>query len=276
MEALSDTRSPAQHRARALPHDYLAKVAKRNSMPDPTSAMASPHTYTSEPALTTSSTPSVRSLNHPQLSNDLSTVDFGAPAVVQGQLSELKNVMFPGDNPFAYGNQPISTLEDTHFSNMQDTPFSSDIMTPAYGTPNSSHMHQSVQSGIHDISQFDDTNQMNREFGRDQQPNQAPQFFDLPAFSNEPAPMHPLLPESQQQRQFPSNGLDDYWSSANAKRHAVSGLTPGGQGVNFNLDDLFGNGQGWGMGIGLGVANGESGTNPMMNTWPGQSGPSWS
>lgn len=39
--------------------------------------------------------------------------DFATPQMANAQIPDLKNVMFPSDNPFAYPNQPISTLEST-------------------------------------------------------------------------------------------------------------------------------------------------------------------
>lgn len=38
--------------------------------------------------------------------------DF-TPQMANAQIPDLKNVMFPSDNPFAYPNQPISTLESS-------------------------------------------------------------------------------------------------------------------------------------------------------------------
>lgn len=35
------------------------------------------------------------------------------PQMTNAQIPDLKNVMFPSDNPFAYPNQPISTLESS-------------------------------------------------------------------------------------------------------------------------------------------------------------------
>jgi hypothetical protein len=66
------------------------------------------------------------------------------PQLGNAQIPDLKSVMFPSDNPFAYPSQPMSALEsaDGHY------PFSEASMTP-----NESNMFGTPSSGTHQIPQ---------------------------------------------------------------------------------------------------------------------------
>ncbi|KAL2402898.1 Activator of stress genes [Exophiala dermatitidis] len=93
-------------RARTLPSDFLAKLAKRNSMPDPRAL-----SNLSE-AASSGQTPQMMGYPSPAVASPMSGIfDFQTPQLGNAQIPDLKNVMFPSDNPFAYPNQPISTLE---------------------------------------------------------------------------------------------------------------------------------------------------------------------
>ncbi|KIX02029.1 uncharacterized protein Z518_07968 [Rhinocladiella mackenziei CBS 650.93] len=99
--------SATPSRARTLPSDFLAKLAKRHSMPDPPvltnfgEGVNSAHIQT----------PQLIGYQSPTVPSPMSAGFEVTPQLGSAQIPDLKNVMFPSDNPFAYPNQPISTLE---------------------------------------------------------------------------------------------------------------------------------------------------------------------
>ena len=87
-------------------------------------------------------------------------------------------------------------------------------------------------------------------------------------------------PPQQSHLQVPSqHEEEDYWSHAPAKGHFKTGLTPGGPGINLNLDEIFGNSQGWSMpNVPMNLAMPEHGHQPQQQQnmpWPGQGGHHW-
>ncbi|ETN38147.1 uncharacterized protein HMPREF1541_07771 [Cyphellophora europaea CBS 101466] len=256
------------NRARTLPHDYLAKVAQRNSMADPSEGISS------------ISNPHLINLNSPVASSPMSAQPFDYPTqpLGQTQIPDLKNVMFPSDNPFAYPNQPISTLEsaDARYnsfptdttSSAMDSPFagSNENSTSMLGTPVSipSQPHLPMTS--------------NPEQQRRAGPGH-PQQLDMTTLQR----LYEENPQlaahlAQQQRQFAGQGIpqgfmqeqqaggghqqqptqqmfgmqgaagmpEDYWTQmGKAGVPTRTGFTPGG---TVNLDELFGGGDGWGPG----------------------------
>lgn len=241
-------------------------------MPDSHSANASPHPFRTPESSHFPTSGTTPSDNNSGFASHLATptLDFGTPALVNGHLPDLKSVMFPGDNPFAYPNQPMSTLDT-----MQNAPFGNDPMSAIDQYGNASmdmDMNQQQFAGSKPQSQF---------------PNSfhAPQFFNMDNLSSEPMQMHtnPQQPQhSQPQQQQPQPGAgglrvppggqgpnqdeEDYWSHAPARGHFRTGLTPGGQGVNLDLDDIFGNNQGWNMPLNMGLPDsvgGQQNSNQM-------------
>ena len=115
---MRDKASPA--RTRTLPHDWLSKTAKRNSMPD--SAHQSPHPAPSPWSASVPSsiqsqglTPNFKTSGSEESSPIPLTGAAPRQIFANSALPDLNTVMFPNDNPFAYPNQPISTLEDTQY-----------------------------------------------------------------------------------------------------------------------------------------------------------------
>lgn len=238
-------------RARTLPHDYLAKVAKRNSMPDPNGQPAMPN-------------PHLVNLNSPVASSPLNNQPFDYPSghIRQTQIPDLKNVMFPSDNPFAYPNQPISTLEGVDarygFSDApMDSPFagSNENSTSMLGTPVSvpSQPQLPITSNPEQRSHVQqppplDMATLQRIY--EENPQLAAHLAQQRHFASSSGPVQ-FMPEqgpSSQQQMFdmPSGVPEDYWNPAN--KTSRSGFTPGG---NVNLDELFGGGDGWGATAGM-------------------------
>ena len=134
--------SATSSRARTLPSDYLAKLAKRNSLPDPVLSSFSEQMQN----------PQLVAFNSPSASSPMSPSYHFTPQMGNARIPDLKNVMFPSDNPFAYPNQPMTALDsvDSHYSFSE-----SSITTPnesnMFGTPNSS-THQIPQFGAYDYA----------------------------------------------------------------------------------------------------------------------------
>ncbi|KIW15996.1 hypothetical protein PV08_06047 [Exophiala spinifera] len=150
--------SATPSRTRTLPSDFLAKLAKRNSMPDP-HALAG----LSEGTSTHMQNQQMLGYQSPVTASPMSSQFDFTPQMGSAQIPDLKNVMFPSDNPFAYPNQPISTLEsgDGSFSftdhslgfsdhNMAGTPTTG---TAAMSLPTPQYDHSFFQQGVNDASQ---------------------------------------------------------------------------------------------------------------------------
>jgi hypothetical protein len=233
----TDANMAAPLRNMSLPQEYLKNATKRMSIPDPPVASAAPYPFASDTAYANTATSTDTVTYGSSQSTTPAPLDFGTPALVHGQLPDLKSVMFPGDNPFAYPNQPISTLDT-----MASLPFGND--------PSSTSDHYSTPTSMNPQQQFQKRNEDQQPFpyGFRHQEHQVPQqFFNMNSISDEPR--HIQQPPGQQNHlQVPGQSEDeDYWSHAPAKGHFRTGLTPGGPGVNLNLDDIFGNSHGWNM-----------------------------
>jgi hypothetical protein len=152
-------------------------------------------------------------------------------------LPDMKPVMFPSENPFAYPNQPMSTLEAQQVMNAEPP--------SSYSSPVSSSMYNIGGSNVQTPTTLSfDTNRMpgfagsfnvapplmhqGRQIGT---PLSAGPSFDTPPHIDEPADLDAIC--------FPSG--EGYWSQMDRAGAGRTGLTPGG----INLDELFG-GEGWG------------------------------
>lgn len=233
------------NRARTFPHDYRMEATKRNSMPDPNGQppIANPHLV---------------NLNSPAVSSPINNqpFDYSSAQLGNSQIPDLKNVMFPSDNPFAYPNQPISTLEgvDARYSYPDapmDSPFtgSNENGTSMLGTPASipSQPHLPMTSNpeqrgaSHPRTQIDMAT-LQRLY--EENPQLAAQLAQQRHFAGAAGPVQFMPdhgpPSQQQMFDLPTGIPEDYWSNKPTSR---TGFTPGG---NVNLDELFGGGDGWG------------------------------
>lgn len=207
-------------RTRTMPQEFLRGDIKRLSMPEQSSVVHPGFPYTPDTPynMSTPTDGGVASTHSTPV-----PLDFGTPAIVLGQLPDLKSVMFPGDNPFAYPNQPISTLDT-----MPNLPLGTEGSRDAFG--HAETIPTTMQSHLPPefTSQINAANQQYMNFQMQQAPQQ-----------------HTHLQTSHPEES------DDYWSHAPAKGNFRTGLTPGGPGVNLNLDDIFGNNQPWSMPMNL-------------------------
>lgn len=164
------------------------------------------------------------------------------------QIPDLKNVMFPSDNPFAYPNQPISTLESSNPQfGMQESnadSYSGSNEASLMGTPVSIPSHMSGPN--HDAQrQFEMANLQRMYEGS---PQLAPPFgtpvrpFGTPS-GGYGGPM-PNFGGASQGYEMPGQAAqEDYWSHVSKGNMASrTGFTPG---AGVNLEELFG-GDTWG------------------------------
>lgn len=164
-----------------------------------------------------------------------SAAPFSSP-MGNPNLPDMKPVMFPSENPFAYPNQPMSMLEAQQI--MSAEPPSS------YSSPISSSMYNLGGSNVQTPTTLSFDN--NRLPGFAGSFNIAPplthqgQQIGAPLSSGPPFDTTPHMdePADLDAISFPSG--EGYWSQMDRASVGRTGLTPGG----INLDELFG-GEGW-------------------------------
>ena len=169
----------------------------------------------------------LQGLNSPAVSSPLSQkFEFSTPQMGHSQIPDLKNVMFPSDNPFAYPNQPISTLEAAnsqfgfHDSGPESYPGSSEASM--MGTPAGIPGHVSGMNHEQPHHPFDVASMQGVYSYGGQVPNYGPQhqMYDMPGQMSQ----------------------EEYWTRMGKGNVGTrTGFTPG---ASVNLDELFG-GDGW-------------------------------
>jgi len=256
---------PTQLRDKTVPQEYLKTATKKMSLLDASVTGAASYPFTPDAAYANLATPAETVGYSSSQAATPAPFESGTPAHLHDQLPDLKSLMFPGNNPFAYPNQPMSTLDT-----MPSLPFGNEPTSAAdqYNTPTSMTSQQQFQQRSDDRTPF--------PYGFRHQENQMPQqFFGINSLSDE----HRQVQHAPQQThlQVPNHGEEeDYWSHAPAKGHFRTGLTPGGPGINLNLDEIFGNSQGWNMSnMPMNLAMPENGQPPQNMQWSGQGGHSW-
>lgn len=172
----------------------------------------------------TSVTADSRSTSHtpPSVTRGGSSEQTSSNLQVGRNLPDLRGLMYPSTNPFAYGNQPISSLEDAHMiSPEQQNPFTG---RAGEFEPVGSNV------GPQTIS-FDGFN--NSAFGT------APSQAMYQPERQDPASI-PWRNPSNLQLELGSLNMNvdqRFWPQVEKGR---TGLAPG-----INLDELFGNDGGW-------------------------------
>lgn len=214
-------------RAMTFPHGLLGGANKRNSTPD--SGVNSNNNKIN--------------MNVPQplpfqgpatYGTSTSTAPGQAPALFVQQLGDsnvpdLRAVMFPSDNPFAYPNQPMSTLEATQYMSPEEQEsFSAGASEPEY------HIAHQMNSQLPPELSFNDLN--NSVFTN----NLPQQFHNGIDFSgSRPTTFSVSSVEDTIGMNGMANTQEDFWSQMN-KQGLQTAMTPGA----VNLDELFG-GDGW-------------------------------
>ncbi len=146
---------------------------------------------------------------------------------LSNNLLDLGSLIYPSTNPFAYGNQPLSILEDTQMMTAEQQTLLGGS-TPAFTIPGSTYGPQNV-----DFNHFSNaplkTLQPQAMYQHDRSGVTTPQRHTLPNFH---------LPQSRSVQETGDANLDeDFWRQMAEGRTA---LTPG-----INLDELFGSDGGW-------------------------------
>ena len=262
-------------RARTLPHDFLAKIAKRNSLPDAPIPVSFPYPGTSP------QNQHLMNVNSPNVASPLSQqFEVGTPQLAPSQIPDLSNVMFPSDNPFAYPNQALATLESVDpgysFSEMGSS-FPGSTDQSMMGTPSS--MGGQPQQAGYDIDMrrlYEENPQLaaqinasrqqyggfqgQQEYGQQQQRHNQ---YGMQQQQRHQQSQHQDYQgrERQHDRQQSQSGLpqqqqQDYWTQMSKGNMGTrTGFTPG---ASVNLDELFG-GESWGGGGNVGVWGGGMG-----------------
>ncbi|OAG34989.1 hypothetical protein AYO21_10822 [Fonsecaea monophora] len=235
--------TPREHsatpsRARTLPSDYLAKLAKRNSLPDPVMSSFSEHVQNAQ----------LVGFQSPSTSTPMSPNYQYTPQLGNAQIPDLKNVMFPSDNPFAYPNPPMSALESTdgHY------PFSEASMTPnetnLFGTPSSSSHLMPIPTphfGSYDYpfpQGLSESPGLTQQFGTQTGRDYNTPFTDILMHNSLGSDMNHLgggVPNTTESMNVggeasASTNTDEYWKHMNGGQIGVGAGLP--QGVQANLD----------------------------------------
>lgn len=146
-------------------------------------------------------------------------------------LLDLGGLIYPSENPFAYGNQPLSILEDAQMmAPEQHILFARP--TSAFGAPISSTGQANVPFSSFSSAPFATSQQ--------QQQQQAAYSQDRPGPTPMPrrSPLNFHIPLSSGAHGMGNTDVDEgLWQQMGKER---TGLTPG-----VNLDDLFGSDGGW-------------------------------
>ena len=272
-------------RARTMPQDWLAKIAKGNSMPDPTiqSPYAINNLWSSYPSSQNSNLPTFSSSSGASPEEDTSptvntnlqqvdhsaSIDSGGGIFAHSTISDLNTVMFPNDNPFAYPNQPISTLEDTQYM----TPEQTQESFPLTGAPSEIDASNGPSASNSGIS-------AQTEYANSFEPNHSFHMLPQSPYAAAPNNIHqsyPFNPQAQANRHFP---VPTSWGMGGPAGPSVANKfettqsqqqpPPGSFGMRanavVNLDDLFG-GDSW-------VLNG-SAWDTNFGRMSGEQGPEW-
>ena len=226
---------PETSRANTLPHNFSLRAStgsanattdRRPSPPDFGSSTPRNPNYQDDGQAGSFYNPTIP----PAAAVPLPNLQLGNP-----NLPDLKAVMFPSDNPFAYPNQPISTLEAQQYTGIDP---STTCPSPSPGsmfgldglswrmqpaTP-SDHLGSFSVSGVESTA--------------------PPQFPQQGQLTSDPLARHAnseLPPQTKRDVGNVDFQMGGYWPQANESSNESTGLTPGG----VNLEDLF-DGEGWG------------------------------
>ena len=218
----------------ALPQTLTNKDSKRNSMPETVRRMSAG--FEEDQMRQTPNQQKIWNLgNMPDaMTPSSSTTSFPGQQLGNPNLPDLKAMMFPSDNPFAYPNQPISTLEAQQITPDQQNSFPSPANSGIYSSGrDSTHTGTGISFENPSMPIFGDISGIQPSFL--QQPGQ----FGVSMSSG---------PTFEIPQQMEGNGEvgglnlpgEGYWTQMDRAETGRTGLTPGG----INLDELFG-GEGW-------------------------------
>jgi hypothetical protein len=151
-------------------------------------------------------------------------------------LPDLRGLMYPSPNPFAYGNQPLSILEDTQM-------ISSEPQFPFVG-PTTAFGISSNETEAHGMPFYNLGNSLLDNSG---QPVMYQQIQNGSVLGPSPNRVDFQYPQASSVQDMRNVNRDEelwqQWSKGRTGRTGRTGLTPG-----LNLDELFGSDGGWNAG----------------------------
>jgi hypothetical protein len=225
----ADQRGPG--RARSFPHDLSVNISKRSSLSE--NASLTPRSFDEQDS-------SHHSAWNLGAANGIMTptstaTPFSSQHLGNPNLPDMKPVMFPSDNPFAYPNQPMSTLEAQHVVNAEQTiSYSSPATSSMYNLGgNNNQVPASLSFDNTRMPAFAGSFNVAQHFMQQGRQMSTP-MDGAPSFGAPPQ----IEPVDLNAVNFP--GGEGYWSQMDRVSGGRTGLTPGG----INLDELFG-GEGW-------------------------------
>jgi len=162
------------------------------------------------------------------------TTPFSSHHLGNPNLPDMKPVMFPSDNPLAYPNQPMSTLEAQHWISAEQQ--------STYSSPASTGMYNISSAQQPTNMSFDNTRMggFGGSYNIPQQYMQRGQQMNAPMASSSgfETPQQMEVTSDLTSANFP--GGEGYWAQMDRINGGRTGLTPAG----INMDELFG-GDGW-------------------------------
>jgi len=218
-------------RAPSFSYDFSVNISKRSSLSE--SASLTPQSFDEQDTFLNSW--NIGTANG-VMTPVSTTTPFSSQHLDNPNLPNMEPVMFPSDNPFAYPNQPMSTLEAQQSLNAEQQ--------NSYSGPTTTSMYNvGVNSNPTPARFLFDSTQMPafpRSFNVPQRsvqqgqemnaPISGPPSFDAPSQMDEPTDLNAI--------NFPVG--EGYWSRTDRTGGGRNGLAPSG----INLDELFG-GEGW-------------------------------
>ena len=222
----------AQGRTRSFPHDLSINVSKRLPVSD--DSLNTPQNFDDQ-LQQDAPMHSLWSLGSNTVMTPTSTTTpFPSHHLGNPNLPDMKPVMFPSDNPLAYPNQPMSTLEAQQWiSPEQQSTYSSPVSTGMYNISNT-QPPPNVPFDNTGLGGFGRSYSIPQQYmqrgGQTNAPVHGTSGFDTPQQTESTG--NPTVVN------FPAG--DGYWSQMDRINGGRTGLTPGG----INMDELFG-GDGW-------------------------------
>lgn len=215
-------------RARTFPHGLLGRANKRNSMP---SSVINPTYNLSDTNLVPVSPQVPIGYGTPSSTASGPTSALFPQQLGDPNIPDLRAVMFPSDNPFAYPNQPMSTLEGTQYMSPEEQQdnFSAGTSEHDYHITNQMNTHIPPDLSFNDLNNSVYTNNLGQDYHQNGHFSAPMGATNYPVTSMEGAMGMSAMSDPQ----------EGFWAQMN-KQGIRTGMTPSA----VNLDELFG-GESW-------------------------------
>lgn len=215
-------------RARTFPHGLLGGADKRNSMP---SSGINPSGNVGDVNGLLNLVPQGPiSYGTPSSTSSGQALGLFAQQLGDPNVPDLRAVMFPSDNPFAYPNQPMSALEGTQYMSPDEQEnFSAGASEPDYHMTNQMNAQMPPELSFNDLNNSVYTNNLTQQFHNSRDFSGPMGVTNYPVSSVEDTIAMTGM----------ANRQEELWSQMN-RQGMRTDMTPGA----VNLDELFG-GDGW-------------------------------